>query len=1403
MIETTQPPSRLLKIGASAAKWALGLMMSAWIVLAMVWGALHFLIVPRIAELRPVAEQYASKALGVQVRLGAIAATSNGLVPSFEITDLTLTDAQNREVLRLPRVLVAVSPRSAMTLGLEQLYIDRPVLDVRRAPDGRLWVAGLLVSPDDQQHNPATDWVFSQAELAIRHGTLNWTDETRATPPLTLTDVDLVLRNGLRSHALQFNATPPAPWGQRFGISGQFKQSLLSRHPGDWKQWQGQVYADLPQVDVAQMRRYMDVGVEVSQGAGALRAWIDINRGAMTGATADVALTQVNVRVDPTLEPVALQQVSGRLGTQMLDGGFEVSTQALQFDTQDGLHWPGGNLRLSAFAADNRTPARGELVADKLDLAAMAQIADRLPLGAEVHGALQRLAPKGLVEQIQANWSGPLAQPIQITAKGRVVQLEIKAAEHKGTHTPGVKGVDVDFDITPTGGQASVSVKDGFFDANGIFENPVIPLDQLSGEVRWKMEGQRTSVSVANLRFSNADAQGELQAKWQSADVASAKASASKTTGSPGVLDLQGVLSRAQATQVHRYLPLVLSVELREYLRDAIVAGTGSNVKFKVKGNLQDFPFADPKRGEFRISAQVQDASFGYAPPRIMPKDSLPWPTLAQLSGELIIDHNSLRVNDARGSVLGAPGLQFTKADAVISDLYHDASLVVNAQARGPLADGLGLVNDSPLAGLTNRVLAQASATGVAEYRFKLALPIYAVEKAKVQGSVTLAGNDLQISKDTPRLSRVRGVVAFSETGFSVTGGQARALGGDVRVEGGLTVGTPSGSTPTTLRMQGVATAEGLRQATELDALARLGQYASGQTAYSVVLGLRGGVTELQINSTLQGLGLRLPAPLAKAEDTVLPLRLDTSAVRAVSATGAAGVVAGQDQLQLDVGRLANIIYVRDVSGPTPRVLRGAIGVGLAADEWAPLPEQGVVANINMDTLDVDAWSKVLSGVAGVEVSGAAASQSVATPSVPAGNTYLPTSMAVRARELTAGGRKLSNVVVGGGRDGLLWRANLDASELSGYVEYRQPSGTSAGRLYGRLARLAIGQSTAQEVENLLDQQPTSIPALDVVIEDFELRGKKLGSLEIDAVNLGALGQLGPRDTARDTTPRESNVREWRLNRFNLTTPEAMLTASGNWTDINAQGPAPASAPTAGGGGRSVKERRRTVLNFKLDIGDSGQLLQRFGMTGVLRKGSGKIEGRVDWLGSPISLDYASLGGAFNVNVENGQFLKADPGIAKLLGVLSLQALPRRLALDFRDVFTDGFSFDFLRGDVVIEKGIARTNNLQMKGVNAAVLMEGQADIAKETQSIKVVVVPEINAGSASLIASVINPVVGLSTFLAQLILRRPLIESNTQEFFVDGTWLDPRVTKVERAPPAAPPAPTPVPAPAKVGEVK
>jgi uncharacterized protein YhdP len=88
-------------------------------------------------------------------------------------------------------------------------------------------------------------------------------------------------------------------------------------------------------------------------------------------------------------------------------------------------------------------------------------------------------------------------------------------------------------------------------------------------------------------------------------------------------------------------------------------------------------------------------------------------------------------------------------------------------------------------------------------------------------------------------------------------------------------------------------------------------------------------------------------------------------------------------------------------------------------------------------------------------------------------------------------------------------------------------------------------RTRAQDVESVLDEQPAGIPALDIVVEDLELRGKKLGRIEIDAVNLGATAAAAARDMPR----------EWRLNRFNISTPEASLVASGNWTNIAGQSP--------------------------------------------------------------------------------------------------------------------------------------------------------------------------------------------------------------------------------------------------------
>lgn len=1383
-------PSRMIRWMAAVARWSLGLCLLAVLLLALAWAVLHAWIVPRIGDYRGLLQEQASKALGTPVQIGAVAIHSRGvLVPSIELREVVLLDAQERPALRLARVVLALSPRSLWRLGFEQLYIEQPELQVRRAADGALWIAGLALPTSTSDDSAGMDWLLSQPEVVVQGGSIHWNDEWRKAPPLALSNISVVLRNGAWRHQLRLDATPPPEWGQRFSVRGQFRQPFLLLHSGRWRQWTGQLFADFSKIDLSQLRHYADLGMDVTQGKGALRAWLDVERGQMVGGVADVALADVQTTAAPGLMPLALPLVQGRLGGRTLDGGLEFHTQNLQFTTDDGLRWPGGNVRLRYTEAGagagagiiTSNVAQGEFQADQLDLAALTRIATRLPLPAALHTALQTYAPEGLVEGVHARWQGPpdALQNYQLRGKVRGLALAGKppapGQEPNPNHQAaiGLRGATVEVELNQEGGKASVLVSNGALVLPGVFKDPLLPLQQLSSTVRWQVAGDKLAVQLDNTRFANADAQGHLRASWHSSNP--------KTSGSrsrfPGVLDLTGHLSRADGTKVHRYLPLAIDAEARHYVRDALLAGSANSVDFRVRGDLHDLPFNDPKQGEFRIAARVQNVNYAYVPPHppvagtVASADELPWPILTGLAGELVFERSSLRIQGASGGVAGLPHTRLSQVQVNIPDL-HQAVVAVSGQTRGPLPELLGFVRNSPVQALMGNVLEKTSGSGQADLHLQLALPLHALHQSKVQGRVVLPGNDLRISPSTPALSRARGTVEFTENSFALRGVQARVLGGDARLEGGLSApaaGTAISEQNFQLRAQGTVSAQALQQAPELGPLAQLTQHASGTAPYSLALSVRRGTPQIEIESSLQGMALNLPAPLGKTPETTLPLRLDSRLLPASLAPNAPL----HEQLTVQWGPLGQVQYVRDISGPQPKVLRGLIALGIPQDEVPTLPAQGVVANIQLAQVDTDAWEAVWATRPGKSGTSATPTQAK-QPSAASDVDYLPQTLAIRVRELNLQGRALRNVVAGGSQQGGVWQLNLDADQLSGYVEFRPP-GTAQGadgRLFARLSRLKLPQSTSVQVETLLDAQPGQLPTLDIVVDDFELRDLRFGRLQVQASNRGSGAQ-----------------REWRLHQLALSMPEAHFSASGNWASLGASD-APRSA-TAG-------PQRRTALNFTLDIQDAGRLLTRLGMAEVLRRGQGSMAGQISWRGAPSLPDYASMTGQIRLDLDAGQFLKADPGLAKLLSVLSLQSLPRRLNLDFRDIFSEGFAFDFVRGDVRIEQGVATSNNFQMKGLNAAVLMEGSADLQRETQNLHVVVVPEINAMTASLIATAINPVIGLGSFLAQVFLRGPLIAAATQEFKVDGSWADPKVARIPRNShntPTSTPAPA-VPAP-------
>ncbi len=1346
----------------------LWLVLAGWGLVVLSWVGLHAWIVPRIGEWRPELERWASSAVGVPVQVGEIRAERRegptwlpALTASFELRDVRLYDGEGRVALHLPQVRTAVSARSLWRGEVEQVVIDRPVLDVRRTAQGRIEVAGLDLAGTGESDTRAADWLFSQSEFVIRDGTLRWTDDLRGQPALALEQLDFVARNTARSHHFRVDATPPAAWGERLSVRGRLREPLIDLVPGDprrppWQHWSGEVFADFAQVDVERLQAYLDLsawGVDLRSGTGALRAWADVAAGRVAGVTADLALRGVQAQFGPQLPVLGIEALQGRVAATWGGRDFHLSTDNLWFRTLEGVDWPAARLSLArAGAAAGRSESLS-LDAERIELAALAAIASRLPLPEDWHPLLGQLRPAGRVNGLSARWqarpgNGGAADWAQGTyqVSGHAVDLAFAgqpsgrrsaSGDHPLPGRPGIAGAAVDFAFSHQGGQARIRVADGALELPDVFEEARLPVQRLEANATWRIEGERIDVQLDNVQVRNADAEGTAQVRWHTGERPQARF--------PGVLDLTARLTRAQATRVHRYLPLAVPADARRYVREAVLGGSSDQVDFRVRGEVAEVPFEDRgDTGEFRITARLRGVDMDYVPGFLQSPGEARWPGLRGVAGTLVLDRNAFKVSAIEAGMAGAPGVRLSQGEVGIADLAGDSVLAASAQVQGPAQELLGFVQRSPLNGMTDQALAQARIGGAAQVGFGLRLPLHDADATQVSGSVRLDGNDVQIRPDAPLLGRASGTVAFSETGFAVRAGQARLLGGEVRFEGDLQPDA-QGVPRLQFQGQGEARAESLREA-GLGFVSRLFQHASGSAGYAAQLGFRGDQMALRVTSTLQGMALNLPAPLAKAADASLPLRYEHAVPDRVD--GAART----DRLALELGApqvpVLALQYERDVTGAEPRVLRGGIAIGVEAGDAdaRALPASGVGAHARFDQVDLDAWERTLSAATGTDLRAASRA-----PAGAAGTSldYLPTQLAVRANRLQVEGRAFHRVVVGGSREGALWRANIDADELSGYVEFRPADTGTAGSVYARLARLTLTPSAATEVEELLAQPTTSVPALDIAIDDLVIGERRLGHAEIEAVN-----QRGP-----------SRAPEWRLNRLRLEMPEARLSATGNWAAEAAGAPA----------------QRRTALNFQLDVADSGQLLVRFGREGLVRGGKGRIEGAIGWTGSPLAIDYRSLSGSLKADFERGQFLKVDPGAGRLLGVLSLQALPRRLALDFRDVFSEGFAFDFVRGDARIDQGVLFTNNLQMKGVNAAVLMEGTADLAREQQDLKVVVVPEINAGTASLIATAINPAVGLGTFLAQFLLRQPLQSAATQQFQITGGWADPQVERIDR----------------------
>ncbi|WP_436571870.1 YhdP family protein [Janthinobacterium sp. LB2P10] len=1333
------------------------LVLLAYFAFAVLFLLLRYAILPNIDYYKGDIERAASRALGNRVSIARIYASWHGVRPNLFLGDVSLRDQAGRQALSLPSVSATVSWWSVLgSVRFYNLEITRPDLAVRRSKGGQLYVAGVLLDSTQGSDGKGADWLLSQHQIIIRDGKVRWTDEVRGTPELALEQVNLLLRNRWRSHRLGLQATPPASLAAPIDVRAHFVHPPFSTRISDVSMWKGELYADLKNADLAAWRSYFDYPFELSQGKGALRAWLSLDHARLAGFTADVSLSQVQAQLGEHIAPLDLLSVSGRisakeeLSAQVPDGkptfgayGHQVELTNFALETHDGLSLPPTTLSEHFVAATKRKPARTEITAKSLDLQTLAALADKLPLGEQQRQRLDALAPRGRLQDFSAQWEGDMATPASYRLRGKLIDLGLNAqparlavaktatsaAQAAAPAIPGFDKLSGSIDANDKGGSISIEAQDLVLQFPTYLSEPALPFEQFTMQARWAFEADNMlQVGLDKLDFNQQGLRVALQGTHR----------LPLDGKNLGQVDLTGTLDNFQINTIGRYLPLQTPEHLRHWLTGALEGGMARDVSLRLRGELEHFPFkadtaAQRSRGDFRVAGKIENGILNYAPGELAENGPLAgkaplWPQAEKIKGSFVFERARM---DIRADTATTGGVALTNVKAVIPDLtVFDTLLDIDGNAAGPMQEFLKYVTASPVLGWIEHFTDETTATGNARLALKLHLPIERMLESTVQGSLQLAGNDVVLFHDMPPVLGTQGKIEFNEKGVNLNGLNGSLLGGPLAISGGT---QPDNSIQ--VKLAGNMTIDGLRKTYAAPVSQRLAKHLNGGARYSGLITARDHQVVVNVESPLTGLGLDFPAPLKKAAGDSLPVKFTLTG----NAANGAGLRTDDIRIVLGAGIAAR--YQRQKQGKDAwRLVRGGIGVNVAAPE----PDSGMMLNVNMKTLDVDSWVAVGSEIAGSATAPAEAGGN-ASDAPDIAQYVVPDRMAARASELMLGERKLENVVVGATHQKDVWQANIDAKQVSGYVTWLEtPSGL--GKMTARLSSLIIPESAANDVKNLLEGKSgaQSIPSLDIIAEQFELFNKKIGRLELQAYNTMA-----------------ADVREWRVGKLQLSNADGALSGNGKWV---------------------IKDGQSTTsLRFGLDIVDAGKLLERFGFADTVRRGKGRLSGDIAWNGLPYSLDIPSLSGQIEMNVESGQFLKQDPGAAKLLGVLSLQALPRLLKLDFHDVFSEGLAFDGITANASIKRGVVSTDNLKMHGVAATVLMDGKADIANETTNLHVVVIPEFNLGTGPLVyALAVNPVIGLGSFLAQLFLRAPVMKALTYHMQIAGPWKSPVVTKLD-----------------------
>ncbi|MCG8124902.1 MAG: hypothetical protein N0E55_13225, partial [Candidatus Thiodiazotropha taylori] len=319
------------------------------------------------------------------------------------------------------------------------------------------------------------------------------------------------------------------------------------------------------------------------------------------------------------------------------------------------------------------------------------------------------------------------------------------------------------------------------------------------------------------------------------------------------------------------------------------------------------------------------------------------------------------------------------------------------------------------------------------------------------------------------------------------------------------------------------------------------------------------------------------------------------------------------------------------------------------------------------------------------------------------------------------------------------YRVNLTSDTVQGTMQV--PSDLQTQPILGRfdfikldldeLASAITGEQPQTDPDNDLD--PRDVPAINFSVDKLFINDRPIGKANLT----------------------------WSKENSGITINN--LTLIGHTIDLSGQGY-----------WRVSPKGHSTGLNLHMKTPSLGDLQHHLGLTTGIEKAPTEVKAELYWPTSPLQMGAENLYGSIWLDVGKGAVDNVDPGVGRLIGLFSLNALGKRLALDFSDLFSKGMAFDTIQGNFVLNDGDAYTTDLALRSTAAMVDIRGRTGLSSRTYDQQVVVTPNVSATLPLVGALAINPTVGVALAVTQQLFGKHFDRIAMRTYEVTGSWDDP-----------------------------